>query len=403
MTQPQKNQPTKMSHQQSESLSSVSQNLQQSQPQNQPANLPSFPIRVLMMAAGTGGHVFPALAVAKALEQNGVEVHWLGTPTGMEGDLVKAHYPFHAIHMKGLRGNGIKRLLQAPFALLNAVLEAKKIIQSQQIDIVVGFGGYVTAPGGVAAWLCGKPVLIHEQNAIAGMSNRYLAKIAKKIMQAFEGTFTPSEKVITVGNPVRAEICAIAPPQQRWQQKTDSRLNLLIVGGSLGAVAINQTIPQALALLEQQSDQQWQVRHQCGKNNLEATQALYQQIDLKIPVEILPFINNMAEAYAWADVIVCRAGALTVSEIANIGLPAIFIPLPHAVDDHQTKNAKLLVDKNAGFLLPQSQLTPQNLADILKQITLEIALKMAENAKTLANPSATQMASEQILTFSPPS
>jgi len=227
--------------------------------------------RVLMMAAGTGGHVFPALAVAQALEQRGAVVHWLGTVNGMENDLLADKgFTYHAIQMQGLRGNGLARLLKTPANLLKATLATVKIIQSNQIDIVVGFGGYVTAPGGLAAKFCKKPLVIHEQNAIAGMSNRYLAKMANKVLQAFPNTFNqlPTDKLLTVGNPVRQAIVDVPPPELRINPDDNSALKLLVIGGSLGAQALNNTIAPTLKALETMAPaSHWQVRHQCGKNN----------------------------------------------------------------------------------------------------------------------------------------
>lgn len=364
--------------------------------------LPTSQPRVLMMAAGTGGHVFPAMAVAHELQKRGAAVHWLGTVKGMENDLLAdSGFTYHAINMQGLRGNGIVRLLKTPTTLLNATLACVKIIQSNKIDIVVGFGGYVTAPGGLAAKLTKKPIIIHEQNAIAGMSNRYLAKLAKKILQAFPNTFTdlPQDKVATVGNPVREAIINVPPPELRINPDDNRPLKLLVIGGSLGAQALNNTIAPTLKLLENiPNTLQWQVRHQCGKNNLDATQAIYDQTDLKhTTYEISPFVKDMAEAYAWADVIVCRAGALTVTEVATVGLPAVFVPLPHAVDDHQTANAKTLSEQGAGFLLSQNKLTPDSLATILSELNREKILTIANKARTFAKPNATQQVADLVL------
>ena len=358
--------------------------------------------RVLMMAAGTGGHVFPAIAVAQALQKSGAEVHWLGTLTGMENDLLQNYdFIYHAIGMQGLRGNGLKRLLQAPTTLLKATLATIKIIQSNLIDIVVGFGGYVTAPGGLAAKICKKPIVIHEQNAIVGMSNRYLSKLANQVLQAFPNTFTevPTSKVVTVGNPVRDAIVQVAPPNQRIHLDDPSPLKLLVIGGSLGAQALNNSIAPTLKKLENlPAAVAWQVRHQCGKNNLQDTQAVYDQADLQnTPYEILPFVQDMAAAYAWADVIVCRAGALTVTEVATVGLPAVFVPLPHAVDDHQTANAKTLSQQQAAFLLPQKDLNADSLCQILSGLDRQKLLAMAQKAREFANPTATQHAAQIVL------
>ena len=344
---------------------------------------------ILMMAAGTGGHVFPALAVSEELTKRGAVIHWLGTPNGMENGLVEpTGYRFHAIDMQGLRGKGVGRLLKLPMTLLSATMAAVKIIRSNQIDVVVGFGGYVTAPGGIAARLTKTPLIIHEQNAIAGMSNRYLSKMATKVLQAFEHTFAHSEldkKIETVGNPVRNTITGVAEPTVRYDVNDNSPLKLLVVGGSLGAQALNDTVPKALALI----DHPFEVRHQCGRNNEAATQAAYDAEDLSLHQYVVqPFIDDMAAAYNWADIIVCRAGALTVTEIQNVGIAAIFVPLPHAVDDHQTANARTLTMHDAAILMPQSELTPQRLSDELGVLNRRTCLEMAKKGHALANRQA---------------
>ena len=352
---------------------------------------------ILMMAAGTGGHVFPALAVAEELTQRGAVIHWLGTPSGMENRLVEpTGYTFHAIEMQGLRGKGIGRVLKLPFTLLSATMAAIKVIRSNKIDMVVGFGGYVTAPGGIAARLTGTPLIIHEQNAIAGMSNRYLAKMATKVLQAFENTFANSEgdaKLETVGNPVRNAITGVAEPSMRYDVNDSSPLKLLVVGGSLGAQALNDTVPKALALI----DRPFAVRHQCGRNNEAATQAAYDEQQLsQHEFSVQPFIDDMAAAYNWADMIVCRAGALTVTEIQNVGIAAIFVPLPHAVDDHQTANARTLTSHDAAILLPQSTLTPKRLSDELTTLDRHRCLEMAQKGHALANRHASQQVADII-------
>ncbi|WP_201596162.1 undecaprenyldiphospho-muramoylpentapeptide beta-N-acetylglucosaminyltransferase [Psychrobacter vallis] len=352
---------------------------------------------ILMMAAGTGGHVFPALAVSDELTQRGAVIHWLGTPNGMENGLVEpTGYTFHAIDMQGLRGKGIGRLLKLPVTLLSATMAAVKIIRNNQIDVVVGFGGYVTAPGGIAARLTKTPLIIHEQNAIAGMSNRYLSKIATKVLQAFEHTFANSEldsKLETVGNPVRNAITGVDEPAVRYDTDDESPLKLLVVGGSLGAQVLNDTVPKALALM----DRPFEVRHQCGRNNETATQAAYDSEDLSAhQFTVQPFIDDMAAAYNWADVIVCRAGALTVTEIQNVGIAAIFVPLPHAVDDHQTANARTLTAHDAAILLPQSELTPQRLSSELIGLDRRTCLAMAKKGHALANRRASKRVAELI-------
>ena len=349
---------------------------------------------ILMMAAGTGGHVFPALAVAEALTERGAVIHWLGTASGMENDLVKpVGYTYHPIAMQGLRGKGVTRLLKMPVTLLSATLATIKIIRSNQIDMVVGFGGYVTAPGGIAARLTGTPLIIHEQNAVAGMSNRYLAKIATQVLQAFENTFADSQsspKLTTVGNPVRNAITGVAEPLRRYDVNDNSALRLLVVGGSLGAQVLNSHVPKALALIKRP----FEVRHQCGRHNEAATAEAYAAETLtQHQYSVQPFIDDMAAAYNWADVIVCRAGALTVTEVQNVGIAAIFVPLPHAVDDHQTANARMLTAHEAAILLPQADLTPSSLSAALQKLDRPACLEMAQKAHALANRSAsTQVA-----------
>lgn len=342
-----------------------------------------------MMAAGTGGHVFPALAVAKVLESYGVAIHWLGTKHGMEGALVqKQDYPFYAIDMQGLRGHGLWRAMAMPAMLTKAVLNARHIIKVAKIDAVVGFGGYVTVPGGLAAKWCRCPLIIHEQNAIAGMSNQQLARFADTVMQAFDGAFASS--VLTVGNPVREEILAIPAPNLRYDTADTAPLKLLAVGGSLGALAINEAVVSLL-----QHNPNLCVRHQCGSRNLDTTQALYNTARIDPDrYRLMPFIDDMAAAYAWADVVLCRAGALTVSEIAAAGAAAIFVPLPSAVDDHQTMNARYLTERGAGILLPQNEL--KNLADVMKDLDRERCLIMAQKAKDHAVPNAAQQAAQII-------
>lgn len=352
---------------------------------------------VLMMAAGTGGHVFPALAVSEEVAQRGAVIHWLGTPAGMENGLVKpTGYAFHAISMQGLRGKGIGRLLKMPVTLLSATMAAVKVIRSNKIDVVVGFGGYVTAPGGLAARMTGTPLIIHDQNAIAGMSNRYLAKIATRVLQAFDNTFGDSQadnKIETVGNPVRNTIDGVCAPADRYDVSDQSPLRLLVVGGSLGAQVLNETVPKALALI----DKPFEVHHQCGRNNEAATQAAYDNEALSAhQFTIQPFIEDMAAAYNWADIIVCRAGALTVTEIQNVGIAAIFVPLPHAVDDHQTANARILTTHDAAILLPQKELTPHRLSEELGKLDRQACLAMAQKGHALAHENASKRVADII-------
>lgn len=344
----------------------------------------------MMMAAGTGGHVFPALAVAKELQQQGMTVSWLATPTGMENRLLKnQNIPIYQIDIQGVRGNGIARKLLAPFKILKATLAAMRYMKQLKIDSVVGFGGYVAGPGGLAARALGIPVIIHEQNAIAGFTNTQLSRIATLVCQAFPHTFPASAKIVTTGNPVRQEITEILNPAWRYQLRAQAGmpLQILIVGGSLGAQALNQTVPEAL----KQLDVPMQVFHQCGQNHFEATQAAYVHAPENMQVQVQPFIEDMAHAYANADLIICRAGALTVTEIATAGVAAVFVPLPSAVDDHQTANAKFLADIHAAKICPQATMTPEHLTTLLTPLMNRPVLsEMAVKARQKAQPDATQ-------------
>ncbi|OTG74582.1 undecaprenyldiphospho-muramoylpentapeptide beta-N-acetylglucosaminyltransferase [Acinetobacter sp. ANC 4169] len=348
------------------------------------------PKHVMMMAAGTGGHVFPALAVAKELQQQGIQVSWLATPTGMENRLLKNHnIPIYQIDIQGVRGNGAVRKLLAPFKILKATLSAMRYMKQLKVDAVAGFGGYVAGPGGLAARALGIPVLIHEQNAIAGFTNTQLSRIAKTVCQAFPNTFPASAKIVTTGNPVRKEITDILSPSWRYQEreKAGLALRILIVGGSLGAQALNERVPEALKQLNVPLN----VYHQCGQNHADATQARYVDKPASLNVEVQPFIEDMAQAYSNADLIICRAGALTVTEIATAGVAAVFVPLPSAVDDHQTANAKFLANSGAAKICPQSTLTPDSLKELLAPLmNRQLLSAMAVKARQQAQPDATQ-------------
>lgn len=356
---------------------------------------------VLMMAAGTGGHVFPALAVADELQKRGATIHWLGTPSGMENELVAKHgYQFHAIDMQGLRGKGLMRMIKTPLMLLKAVLKSKNIIKDNNIAVSVGFGGYVTVPGGFATKLSKKPLIIHEQNAIGGMSNRNLARFSDQVLQAFPNVFDDmadslKRPPMTVGNPVRSNIADITKPDLRYDLDDHTPLKVLVVGGSLGAAAINQAMVELLKL----STRPLSVRHQCGKANHQEMLVAYSQAGINTSLhtlELLPFIEDMAKAYAWADVVICRAGALTVTEISNAGVAAIFVPLPHAVDDHQTANAKSLTEHDAGILMPQNTLNGEHLLQVLQTLDRSTCLQMAQKARQLAKPDSTQLVADEI-------
>jgi len=346
------------------------------------------PRRFLMMAGGTGGHVFPALATARALEEKGHQVYWLGARGGMEERLIgDSGIPLSLIHISGLRGKGKAALLLAPFRLLRALGEAFTVMRRIRPDCVVGMGGFVTGPGGVAAWLTRTPLVIHEQNAIAGMTNRILVRFAETVLEAFPGSFGKGVVTRCTGNPVRQDLAGLAPREQRMAGR-EGPLRILVVGGSLGAQVFNLQVPEALSLLPE--GERPQVRHQCGEKNFEDTRAAYEQYGVDARVE--PFIKDMAEAYTWADLVVCRAGALTVSELCAAGIGAVLVPFPHAVDDHQTRNAQQMVAAEAALLIPQPQLTPAVLAETLGSLAQDRGriMTMAKAARTLARPDATE-------------
>ena len=365
-------------------------------------NTAAQPTTMLVMAGGTGGHVFPALAAAAELQQRGVHIEWLGTRAGIEAELVPKHgISINYINVAGLRGKGVKSLLLAPFKLTQALWQALKIVRKTRPVAVLGMGGFATGPGGVAARLLGKPLVIHEQNAIAGMTNRWLAKVANRVLEAFPGTFAASNKVTCVGNPVRAEIAQLTPPAERLGDH-QGPLRVLVLGGSLGATALNEIVPQALALLAEQvaENAQPQVRHQTGKRNYEMAVEAYQQAGAS--AEISPFVDDMAAAYGWADVVICRAGALTVSEIASAGLASFLVPYPHAVDDHQTANAQFLAEAGAAQICQQVELTAQNLMAWLHDMVGNRAkvITQAEQARSLACADAAQQVAEHCMQIS---
>ncbi len=351
-------------------------------------------VAVMIMAGGTGGHVFPALAVAEVMRSNGAKVEWLGTPRGIENTLVPAaHFNLRLIDVEGVRGRGIWGLIKAPFLIALAVIQAISILKKVKPNVVIGFGGFASGPGGVAAKLLSIPLVIHEQNAIAGTTNRLLSRIAQRVLMAFDGAFA-NEKIrknaLVVGNPVRHAIANLSAPTDRYQQRAENNeaLHLLVLGGSLGAKAINELVPKALAKIAQ--DKRPVVRHQCGSMHLDATIANYAQE--KVDGKVDAFIDDMAAAYAWADIIICRAGALTVSEIMAAGIAAILIPLPSAIDDHQTYNAAALTGVGAGIAIAQRDLTPEKLSSLLMNQLYERATltTMATKARSLALPQAAE-------------
>ena len=337
---------------------------------------------ILVMAGGTGGHVYPALAVARALQAKSRDVVWLGTHRGLESRVIPAAgIDIEWISVKGLRRKGAVALLIAPFQLAWALLQSLGVILRRRPAAVLGMGGFVSGPGGLAAWLTRRPLVIHEQNAAAGLTNRLLARLARVVLQAFPGSFNSRVNAETVGNPVREEIMAIAPPAVRYAER-DGPLRLLVLGGSQGALALNRAVPAALAILS--SEQRPVVRHQCGERTIRIAEDAY--AGSAVDVELLPFIEDMAEAYSWADMVVCRAGALTVAELCAAGLPAIFVPYPAAVDDHQTANARPMSDAGAAAIVQEAELTPDLLAELLRDwlTSRETLLRRAEKARSLA-------------------
>ncbi|ETI61243.1 undecaprenyldiphospho-muramoylpentapeptide beta-N-acetylglucosaminyltransferase [Marinomonas profundimaris] len=340
--------------------------------------------KVIIMAGGTGGHIYPALACAQSFKDKGVDVQWLGSKGGMEERLVPDHdISLHSLSIKGVRGKGGLGLLLAPFRILHAIGQAVATLQKVKPDVVLGMGGFVAGPGGVAARLLGIPLVIHEQNAIAGTTNKLLSKVANLKLQAFDGALVNG---ITVGNPIRSDILEqqVRPPRNSSVRP----FRLLVVGGSLGAKAINDVIPEVLA--NWPSTQRLDVWHQTGLRNIESVSEQYKAVSVEARVEA--YLDNMDQAYYWADVVLCRAGAMTVSELAVAGLPSILVPYPHAIDDHQTENARYLEKVGAAYLLPQTQLTYEKIISLLSEFVenKEKLLKMGEQAKLVAHPNATQ-------------
>ncbi|MBY8115571.1 undecaprenyldiphospho-muramoylpentapeptide beta-N-acetylglucosaminyltransferase [Vibrio fluvialis] len=344
--------------------------------------------RLMVMAGGTGGHVFPGLAVAKQLQQQGWEIRWLGTADRMEADLVPKHgIEIDFIRVKGLRGQGIARLLKAPFQIVNAILQARRHMKAWQPDAVLGMGGYVSGPGGIAAWTLGIPVILHEQNAVAGLTNQWLSKIATKVFQAFEGAFAG---VPVVGNPVRDDVVALPDPSERLTQRTGP-LRILIMGGSQGARILNQTLPATLAQL----GEGYQVRHQAGKNSQQEVQQAYAELGVH-NADVTEFIDDVAEAYAWADLLVGRSGALTVSEISAAGVAAIFVPFMHK-DRQQALNADHLVACGAAQMIEQPELTADKLAAAIAQLDRPALLNMAQKARHAAKLDADKVVADAII------
>ncbi len=342
---------------------------------------------ILIMAGGTGGHIYPGLAVADALRAQGWNVVWLGAPNSMEAELVPKHgYPVAWVNFSGVRGKGVLRLLTLPFTLLRALGQSADAIFRHRPDVVLGMGGYITMPGGLIAAILRRPLVIHEQNSIAGMSNKVLAKLAARVLSGFPDVL---KKTLWCGNPVRADIAALPEPQARYAGRS-GKLNVLVVGGSLGAQALNEALPKALAMLSEQ--ERPNMVHQTGKKHFENVQQLYAQAG--VAADIRPFLGDMAIQYARADVVICRAGALTIAELAAAGVASVLIPFPFAVDDHQTYNARFLSDHGAAVLLPQKELSAEKLAQLLREFNREKLLAMAQAARSLAKPDATEQVAQ---------
>ncbi len=343
-------------------------------------------IKVLVMAGGTGGHVYPALAVAQTLQARGHRVAWVGTRHGMESRVVSgAGIPLHYLAVRGVRGKNLLHTLLGLLRLALSCAQALALVWRSKPDCVIGMGGYAAGPAGVAAWLLRKPRLIHEQNAVAGTTNRLLAPLARQVVAGFAGAFAGRDDVRVFGNPLRADL-VLSARTSPWQYDGQRPLRLLVLGGSLGAKAINDVVPGALAELAS-----LELRHQCGEAHAEAVRRTYHEAGLEA-ARVEPFIDDMADAYAWADLVLCRAGALTVAELAMMGRPAILVPLPHAIDNHQYWNARALCDAGAGLLLEQKDLGPAVLAQTIGALQQDPArlAAMARAARAVARPDATE-------------
>jgi UDP-N-acetylglucosamine--N-acetylmuramyl-(pentapeptide) pyrophosphoryl-undecaprenol N-acetylglucosamine transferase len=342
---------------------------------------------LMVMAGGTGGHVFPGLAVAHLMQAWGWKVVWLGNPAGMEATLVAKHgIPMESVRFGGVRGKGLKTKLMLPVNLLRACAQSLSVLRRVKPDVVLGMGGYITFPAGVMTALSGRPLVLHEQNSIAGLANKVLAKLARRVLVALpHGEWT--------GNPIREELARTLPPKARYAQRSGP-LNVLVVGGSLGATALNEVVPRALAVLTPQ--QRPRIVHQAGAKHIDGLRANYAEAGLQTgeDVQLVPFIDDMTSAYANADLVICRSGAMTVAEIAAVGVAAFFVPFPFAVDDHQTTNAAFLADHGAALVVQQRDLTAEGLAAWLRGQTRESLAEMAERSRSLAKPDATEQVAQ---------
>ncbi|WP_118182266.1 undecaprenyldiphospho-muramoylpentapeptide beta-N-acetylglucosaminyltransferase [Paraburkholderia phosphatilytica] len=342
---------------------------------------------LMVMAGGTGGHVFPGLAVAHLMQAWGWRVVWLGNPGGMEATLVPKHgIPMEYVRFGGVRGKGLKTKLMLPFNLIGACRQSLAVLRRVKPDVVLGMGGYITFPAGVMTALSGRPLVLHEQNSIAGLANKVLAKLAKRVLVAFPNALPNAE---WTGNPIREELARTPAPKARYESRT-GRLNLLVVGGSLGAAALNDIVPKALAQLA--PDERPRVVHQAGAKHIDALRANYAAAGLEAgaDLQLVPFIDDMTNAYANADLVICRSGAMTVAEIAAVGVAAYFVPFPFAVDDHQTTNAAFLADHGAALVVQQRDLRAEQLSGWLRGQTRASLAEMAERSRSLAKPDATE-------------
>lgn len=346
----------------------------------------------LVMAGGTGGHIFPGLAVAQALREAGWTVHWMGAPNSMESQLVPPRgFAFEAVDFGGVRGKGLKTLALLPLRLLKAFWQSLQVVRRVKPDVVLGLGGYITFPGGMMAVMCGKPLVLHEQNSVAGMANKVLAQVADRVFTAFPQVFKTGQ---WVGNPLRQDFLQQSTPAERFAGRTGP-LQVLVVGGSLGAKALNDIVPQALALIP--PDQRPEVIHQSGAKQIDALRGNYEAAGVR--AELTPFIDDTATAFAKADLVICRAGASTVTELAAVGAAAIYVPFPFAVDDHQTTNAGFLVEHGGGWLIPQVELTAASLAERLQNLDRIQLLACAQKAHEQKKTNATRevvMACEEL-------
>ena len=350
---------------------------------------------VLIMAGGTGGHIFPGLAVAAALRARDVPVLWLGAEGGMENRIVPEHHvALRTLHVKGLRGKGLRQRVAAPWMLVRALLGAWRVLREAKPCSVLSMGGYVAGPGGIAAWLQRRPLLVHEQNRVAGFTNGILARCARRVMSGFPDAFPAKLHAEWTGNPVRADIATLRAPAMRFAGRAGAT-RLLVLGGSLGARALNLGLPNALSLIP--VERRPEVRHQSGATHVETTRAAYARVDVEAKIE--PFIADMAAAYAWADLVICRAGALTLAELAAAGLGAILMPFPYAVDDHQTKNAEGFVVVGAAELVQDRDFDASRFAGILERLLRDPdkRLAMANAARTLAKPEAADVIAQRCI------